>query len=174
VQNHVNKKIFMEGEDPTHYLYWNKNGIEVTSYLNTRFNSPDGRDLAYKFLATYASAPYQINMCYSSEFVSFLKEFGRLEKIGNNGFLLKGAGVFKDFKILSDCTNPFSKPNQYLDEPGLSAIAVYIDSVAESIQFGNALGEIKTKPYEVCLGDKKFQVQFVKIGGVNIELLSRS
>lgn len=174
VQNHANKKIFMKGESATHYLYWNKIGIEITSYLNTRFNFPDSRRLAYKFLANYASVPYQIKICYSSEFISFLKEFGRLEKINNDEFLLKGIGVFKDFKILHDCTGPFSKPNQYLDEAGLSAIAVYIDSVADSIQFGNALVEVKSKPYEVCLGNRKFQVQFVKIGGVNIELLSRS
>jgi hypothetical protein len=27
VQDHTNKKIFMEGESSTHYLYWNKIGI---------------------------------------------------------------------------------------------------------------------------------------------------
>lgn len=174
VQNHANKKIFMEEESSTHYLYWNKIGIEVTAYLNTRFNSPASRELAYKFLTDYAIAPYQIKMCYSPEFISFLNEFGRLEKIDNHGFLLKGVGIFKDFKIFNDCTGPFSKPNQYLDEAGLSGIAVYIDSVAESIKFGKTLGEIKSEPYEVWLENRKFQVQFIKIGGVNIELLSRN
>lgn len=173
VQNHANKKIFMEEESTTHYLYWNKIGIEVTSYLNTKFNSPDSREFAYKFLTDYASAPYQIKICYSPEFISFLNEFGRLVKIDNHGFLLKGVGVFKDFKIFNDCTGPFSRPNRYLDEAGLSGIAVYIDSVAESIQFGKTLGEIKSEPYEVSLGNREFKVQFIKIGGVNIELLSR-
>ena len=174
VQNHANKKIFMDGQTSTHYLYWNKIGIEVTSYLNTRFNYPDSRNLAYKFLTDYASAPYQVKICYSPEFISFLNEFGRLEKIGKNGFLLKGVGVFKDFKIFKDCTSPFSKPNQYLDEAGLSGIAVYIDSIAESMELTKTLGEVKSEPYKVCLRNRKFQVQFIKIGGVNIELLSRN
>ena len=174
VQNHENKKIFMEGESSTHYLYWNKIGIEVTSYLNTRFYSSDSHKLAYKFLTDYASVPYQIKICYSPEFISFLNEFGRLEKIDNNGFLLKGVGVFKDFKIFKDCTSPFSNPNQYLDEAGLSGIAFYIESFAKSVQFGKTLGEVKSEPYEVSLGNRKFQVQFIKIGGVNIELLSRN
>jgi hypothetical protein len=173
VQNHANKKIFMGSESATHYLYWNKIGIEITSYHNTKFNFPESHRLAYEFLANYANVPYQIKICYSPEFISFLKEFGRLKKIRNKEFLLKGVGVFNDLKILHDCTGPFSRPNQYLDEAGLSAIALYVDSVAESIQFGNTFVELKSKPYEVCLGSRKFQVQFVKIGGVNIELLSR-
>lgn len=174
VQNHVNKKIFMQEDTSTHYLYWNKIGIEVTAYLNTRFNSPTSRELAYKFLTDYASCPYQIKMCFSPEFISFLNEFGKLEKIDNHGFVLKGVGVFKDLKIFSDCTGPFSKPNQYLDEAGLSGIAVYVDSVAESIEFEKTLGAIKSEPYEVWLENRKFQVQFIQIGGVNIELLSRN
>jgi len=174
VQNHANKKIFMEAEQPTHYLYWNEIGIEITSYLNTRFKSPDSLKLAHEFLTNYAKAPYQINMCYTPELILFLSKFGRLERVNNNEFLLRGVGLFKDFKILNDCTSPFSKPNQHLDEAGLSAVAVYVDSVSESIQFGSDPGEIKSEPYEVCLGNKKFKVQFVQIGGINIELLSRS
>lgn len=174
VQNHANKKIFMKGQSSAHYLYWNKIGIEVTSYLNTRFNHPDSRNLAYKFLTDYASAPYQVKICYSPEFISFLNEFGKLEKIEKNSFLFKGVGVFKDFKIFNDCASPFSKPNQYLDEAGFSGIAVYTDSVAEDMELAKTLAEVKSQPYEVWLRNRKFQVQFIRIGGVNIELLSRN
>ena len=174
VINSSEKKFFMRGSDELHYLYWNRLGIELTSYESVDIQSDSVIQNIKTEILEYLRNPYSVRIRLKCAHRILLRVNGAKSQKVNFGYIIRGVGPLPNVRFDSSIVQKNQVMKGYLDEIGLVSVAFYVDQPLKfSMQHRiNFLPKI-SKPFDVSIPHGIFCIQFVKIGGLTFEFISK-
>lgn len=146
--------------------------LEVTSYSNSSISTVE----MVKVLDKYLTVGNVIrSSTFNSEFFNFLTHFSSRATMNNPTELqINQIGLGRVVKLRYD---PLGSPmGVYLDEPSLCGLGFFVDEISmkslSSCPVSNHYEKISEK-IELDLGANRFDILFVRLKGVNVELIAR-
>lgn len=153
-------------------LYQGHLPIELVYYPNT----PKETERSNATFETFIDSNSTIrSSSFSPEFFKFITFFCRQAiVISETKLVINQLSLGKSVTFEIDPLG--ERMGEYLDDPGLSALAFFVDSTSQ-----NALGDYPffkandkfSANINLTLGQNSFVIAFIKIQGVNIEFISR-
>jgi len=172
IENHPKKYGFMKFHDKSHRISLEVPGIEICLYDHTSLVSISRLHEILDPISVGNVGDFCIDSGLDLRFRTFLGTHGKL--IENDlGMKLVSSPFMKSltFKKRTNCPEHF-RTNRFLDTPGVASVAFYADTmlteeecVQQNIEY--------MEPFGVHFESRSFLVQVFKIGGVNVELISR-
>jgi hypothetical protein len=172
IANNVIKHNFMEFRDKLHHISLEVPGFELCLYESTSLISHSELHSSLKPFSFINANHFHIESLLDQHLHSFLKKYGRLiDEKANIKLISYPAMKNLSFGKQNSKTNYF-KTNGFLDSPGIVSVAFYTNS---SLCKEECERERITyqEPFRVDFENRFFEVQLLKIGGANVELISR-
>jgi hypothetical protein len=174
IPNHPNKMSFMRGRTPDHYLYWNKSGIEVTSYPSLLKANRSTLGFTINQLQNYKLNPRQINLKLSICQRYLLKALGAKIQLRKSGFRVVGKATLPSFDFVQNKLEKSISMSKFLDEAGIVALAFYVDRPFKIIFPFGFLGILRlSKVFQVTVVNSNLNIQLLRFGGITYEFISQ-
>lgn len=174
IVNHPHKKSFLRGNSTKHNLYWNRTGIELTSYADSPELRESDRQYIISSLESYQRNPLNINLTISLLQRILLRKLGAKVETSKLGWKIKGVGFLPSVtfhRSRLQITRPMPK---YLDEVGLVALAFYVDSPVKFELNSKLIHFLRvSKAFDVKIINKYFGIQILRFGGITYEFIFR-
>lgn len=172
IENHPTKYGLMKSRDKLHRISLEVPGIEICLYEHTSLVSIPKLHEILDHISVGDIGDFCIDSGLDMRFGKFLGMHGKL--IENDlGMKLVSSPFMKSltFKNRTNFPKHF-RTNKFLDTPGVASVAFYVDTmlteeecIKQNIEY--------IKPFVVFFESRSFLIQVFKVGGVNVELISR-
>jgi len=172
IENNSKKLELMEFKDKLHHISLEMNGIEICLYDSASSTSYSKMREVLNAISSNGVSSVHFNFWLDARLITFL---------GLHGKMYDDEMVFRleSFPLMKSAS--FSKrtdsvacliTNRFLDTPGIASLAFYTDSILSKVDCEREQIDY-LEPFKVCFPNRYFLVQILKIGGTNVELISR-
>jgi len=146
--------------------------LEITSYPNSPLSSVEMVDVFSDYLAVGNEIR---SSTFHSEFFNFLTHFSsRAFRDTPAELQINQIAFGRTVKLKYD---PFGSPmGEYLDDSSLCGLGFFVDRISIESLMGCPVSnqyEKMSEKFELDLGANRFDILFVRLKGVNIELIAR-